>query len=102
MRLARIIGRYALVYGVAIVILLPFLWVCLSAFKPESELMAYPPTVFPKRWTLENFYSFFQATKFHIAMFNSGMIAAATTLLAMAVAAPAAYALARFQHPAFE
>ncbi len=98
----RTVGRYVLVYGVAVIILLPFVWVCLSAFKPESELMAYPPTFLPKQWTLENFRSFFQATSFHIAMFNSGMIAAATTVLAMAVAAPASYALARFRHPLFE
>ena len=104
MRLAtyRIVGRYLLVYGVALIILLPFIWVCLSAFKPEQELLRYPPTIFPQTWTLKNFTQFFQATSFHIAMFNSGLIAAATTVLAMAVAAPAAYALARFHSRLFE
>jgi ABC-type glycerol-3-phosphate transport system permease component len=100
--LLRTAGRYLLVYGVALIILLPFIWVLLSAFKPESELLRYPPTLWPERWTLENFTQFFQATSFHVAMFNSGMIAAATTVLAMVVAAPAAYALARFHNPLFE
>lgn len=100
--LYRTAGRYVLVYGVALVILLPFIWVLLSAFKPESELFRYPPTLLPERWTVENFTQFFTATSFHIAMFNSGLLAAATTLLAMIVAAPAAYALARFQNPLFE
>jgi multiple sugar transport system permease protein len=100
--LVRTAGRYLLVYGVALIILLPFIWVLLSAFKPESELLRYPPTLWPERWTLENFTQFFQATSFHVAMFNSGMIAAVTTILAMAVAAPAAYALARFHNPLFE
>jgi ABC-type glycerol-3-phosphate transport system permease component len=95
-------GRYFLVYGVALLILLPFVWVLFSAFKAESELMRYPPTLLPERWTLENFTQFFEATSFHVAMFNSGMIAAATTALAMAVAAPAAYALARFHNRLFE
>ena len=95
-------GRYLLVYGVALLILLPFVWVLLSAFKPESELMRYPPTLVPERWTVENFIQFFDATSFHVAMFNSGLIAAATTLLAMAVAAPAAYVLARFHNRLFE
>jgi ABC-type glycerol-3-phosphate transport system permease component len=98
----RTVGRYLLVYGVAIVVLLPFIWVLLSAFKPESELLRYPPTLLPQRWTVQNFTEFFRATSFHVAMFNSGLIAAATTVLAMAVAAPAAYALARFNHPLFE
>jgi multiple sugar transport system permease protein len=100
--LIRTLGRYLLVYGVAFLILLPFLWVCLSAFKPESELLRYPPTLFPQKWTVANFTQFFEATSFHIAMFNSGMIAALTTVLAMGVAAPAAYALARFHNRLFE
>jgi ABC-type glycerol-3-phosphate transport system permease component len=97
-----VIGRHVLVYGVAFLILLPFIWVLLSAFKSESELFRYPPTLLPEEWTVENFTQFFQATSFHIAMFNSGMLAAATALFAMAVAAPAAYALARYHNPLFE
>jgi ABC-type glycerol-3-phosphate transport system permease component len=100
--LSRTVGRYVLVYGVALLILLPFVWVLLSAFKAESELMRYPPTIMPERWTLENFIQFFDATSFHVAMFNSGLIAAATTLLAMTVATPAAYVLARFHNRLFE
>jgi multiple sugar transport system permease protein len=100
--LFRTVGRYVLVYGVALLILLPFLWVLLSAFKAESELMRYPPTIMPDRWTVRNFIEFFDATSFHVAMFNSGIIAATTTVLAMAVAAPAAYVLARFHNRLFE
>jgi ABC-type glycerol-3-phosphate transport system permease component len=101
-RFIRVAGRYVLVYGVAFVILLPFIWVFFSAFKSEAELLRYPPTLLPQEWTLANFNQFFSATSFHIAMFNSGMLAATTAIFAMAVAAPAAYALARFQVPLFE
>jgi len=101
-RLLRTAARYLLVYGVAFIVLLPFIWVLLSAFKSESELLRYPPTLMPETWTVANFTQFFGATSFHVAMFNSGMIAAATTVLALAVAAPAAYALARFQNRLFE
>jgi ABC-type glycerol-3-phosphate transport system permease component len=100
--LFRTVGRYVLVYGVALLILLPFVWVLLSAFKAESELMRYPPTIMPDGWTVRNFIEFFDATSFHVAMFNSGIIAATTTVLAMAVAAPAAYVLARFHNRLFE
>ena len=54
--LFRTVGRYALVYGVALLILLPFLWVLLSAFKAESELMRYPPTIMPERWTVRELH----------------------------------------------
>jgi ABC-type glycerol-3-phosphate transport system permease component len=100
--LYRTVGRYVLVYGVALIILLPFIWVFFSAFKSEAELFRYPPTLLPQDWTIENFTQFFQATSFHVAMFNSGIIAAATAVLAMVVAAPAAYAMARFQNRLFE
>jgi len=41
----RTAGRYILVYGVALIVLLPFLWVVLSAFKSEAELLRYPPLI---------------------------------------------------------
>lgn len=102
MTFAHAIGRHILVYGIAFVILLPFLWILLSAFKPEPELLRYPPTIIPDAWTTSNFTQFFKATNFQVAMFNSGFISALTALLALAVATPAAYVLARFQSPMFE
>ena len=102
MPVLRRVGRYALLYGTAIIILLPFVWIVLSAFKPESELVRYPPTLLPREWTLDNFIGFFSATQFQRAMLNSFILALTTTLLAMVVAAPAAYALSRFNHRVFE
>jgi multiple sugar transport system permease protein len=98
----RRIGRYGLTYGVAALVLLPFGWIVISAFKPESELVRYPPTFLPQRWTLDNFTDFFAATQFQNAMWNSFILAVTTTILTMIVAAPAAYALSRFRHPIFE
>ena len=40
---------------VAILVILPFLWMVVSAFKSQRELFAYPPTFFPKVWKVENF-----------------------------------------------
>lgn len=88
-------------YGVALLISLPFLWVLVSAFKPEQELAAYPPTFFPKTWTLSNFTEFFRATSFQRAMANSAILAVATTIFSILVASPAAYALSRFRSRSF-
>src|SRR5690606_37024551 len=60
-RTMRVIGRHVLVYGVALIILLPFIWVLLSAFKSEAELLRYPPTLLPEKWTIQNFTQFFGA-----------------------------------------
>lgn len=95
------VSRHVLVYGVALLISLPFLWVFVSAFKPEQEIVRYPPSILPETWTLGNFTEFFQATRFHIAMRNSAILAIATTVISILVAAPAAYALSRFRGRSF-
>lgn len=94
--------RYGILYGTGLVLLLPFIWNLLSAFKSESELLRYPPTFLPERWTVSNFTDFFGATQFHRAMLNSAGVAIATTIITIVVAAPAAYALTRFRRPGFE
>ena len=38
---------YILVILVAVIVILPFLWMIVSAFKSQRELFAYPPTFFP-------------------------------------------------------
>ncbi len=101
-RLALTALQYALLYGVGLILLVPFLWILLSAFKPESELLRYPPGLLPERPTLENFTQFFAATQFQRAMLNSAIVATTTTAVAMAIATPAAYALTRFRYRGFE
>ena len=46
---------YLAVIMVAILVILPFAWMVVSAFKSQRELFAYPPTFFPKVWKLSNF-----------------------------------------------
>ncbi len=102
MRLARAALGYSLLYGVGLLLLAPFIWNFFSAFKSEAELLRYPPTIWPEQWTVSNFTEFFTVTEFHRAMLNSAIVASATTVIAIMVAAPAAYALTRFRHRGFE
>ena len=39
----------------ALVMLIPIIWLLLGAFKPDAEIIAYPPTFFPAEFTLKNF-----------------------------------------------
>jgi multiple sugar transport system permease protein len=100
--MVRSVGRHLLVYGTALVILLPFIWVVLTAFKPQPELLTFPPSILPRTWTLENFVEFFRATDFQRAMFNSAVLALLTTIVSMVVSAPGAYALSRFENRIFD
>jgi multiple sugar transport system permease protein len=82
-----------LVAGVA---LFPSYWMVTSSFKQQTELLAAPP-----HWlftpTLANYRDIFADTRVTTAVLNSLLIASTTTLLAILLGTPAAYALARFE-----
>ena len=38
--------------ALALVILIPVVWIGICAFRPQTELMQYPPKFFANGWTL--------------------------------------------------
>lgn len=77
----------------------PFFWQLLTSFKPEAELLVLPPLL-PTTFTLEHFRVVLERSVIPQALLNSLGIAALTTLLALALGVPAAYAIARLPVPA--
>jgi multiple sugar transport system permease protein len=75
------------------VLVVPVLWVGLSAFKPRTEVAALPPHLFV-RPTLENFVELFGRTDFGQNTLNSLIVATGSTLLGLGLAAPASFAMA--------
>ncbi len=49
-------GVYAPVLLLAVVVLMPYLWMVIGAFKPVPELSKSPPTFYIENPTLNNFY----------------------------------------------
>ena len=76
----------------------PFFWQLLTSLKPETELLVLPP-ILPSRLTGEHYAAVFGRSVIPRALLNSLGIAAATTVLALAVGLPGAYALARLPVP---
>lgn len=78
--------------------LLPFLWFVLTSFKSQAEIEAIPPT-----WWPSGNLGFYRSALFQHHLFdyvlNSVVVAGSTTLLALLLAIPAAYALARLTIP---
>jgi multiple sugar transport system permease protein len=72
----------------------PFFWQLLTSFKPEAELLRLPPLL-PSYLTAEHYRVVLQQSPLPRALGNSAGIAAITTALALLLALPAAYALAR-------
>jgi len=76
-------------------VLLPVAIIILTAFKPSAEVNAYPPTLVPTEWTLDNLTRILTELPFARLALNSVIFAGGVTLCAVVFDSLAAYALAR-------
>ena len=72
------------------------LYIFVSSFKPGSELVQVPPTLFPVEWTLDNYRELFRQQDFMTYFKNSVLLAVIATLLSIILGSVGAYALSRF------
>ena len=66
----------------AVSMLLPFIWMLATSFKPPEEVITWPPTFIPKHPTIENYIEAFQAAPFHRFFPGRCMMAMASTPIA--------------------
>lgn len=74
----------------------PLLWMLISSFEPDTETAAYPPTLWPQHWTLDNYNNLLTLTQFGHWFLNSAIVSVASTALVVVLATMAAYAMSRF------
>jgi ABC-type glycerol-3-phosphate transport system permease component len=77
-------------------ILLPFYWTLSSSLTPEAVLLDGPP-LWPRLPVLDHYRDVFHERDFWTPIRNSLAVAAATTLLCVALGSLCAYALARLR-----
>ncbi len=83
---------------------LPMVWMFLTSIKTQFGALQYPPEWIPSTVTLEQYKRLLSPTndvgrEFLGFMLNSIGISAATTVIGVAIAVPAAYAFSRFRFP---
>ena len=78
-----------------ILMFFPIFWMALTSFKTELEAIAAPPTIIFQP-TLENYFLIQERTDYTRFAWNSIVTSVGGTALAMAIAVPAAYAMAFF------
>lgn len=92
--------RAALTYLAVLIILLffgfPIFWTVLTSIKPQALIPQSPP-VWLFEPTLDHFRAVLTGGPLISSLANSFMVAGASTLLALLVGAPAAYAFSRFR-----
>lgn len=90
------LGQYGLLLIVLAIADLPLLWIVLTAFKADREIVAFPPTIIPNTFTLENFQNLFLISPFGSYLANSLVVAVVTTVLTVVLGMFAAYSFTRF------
>lgn len=80
-----------LIVGVLWVIL-PFIWMILTAFKPAKEVLSMPPKWIPSSWQWQNFSDALKSVPFRTYLFNSLFVAVCVTLGEIFTTILAAYA----------
>jgi multiple sugar transport system permease protein len=78
----------------------PIVWLILSSFLEQQALISQPPDLSPASFTLDNFVQVLSAAAaLGRGILNSSLVALFSTAIALALGAPAAYALARLPVP---
>lgn len=90
---------YALLAWFTFTSLGPFIYSILSSFKPEQEVLAFPPTLFPVHGTLSNYAELLAGGVFIRYLFNSLVFAVSVAVLNVLFSAMAGYALSRMEFP---
>ena len=87
------------VAGLAIIVFFvaPYIVMLLDALRPSGEVLATPPTFFPKTWTVDAFAKVVSDPAFQNWLKTSIVVALSATLIVIVVAIPAAYFTARFR-----
>lgn len=85
------------VVAVLVYALVPVLWILSLSLKAPETIG--DGRFIPSRWTLDNYESVFTTGIFNAALINSIGIALITTVIALALASMAAYAIARLDFP---
>lgn len=91
----RVLRYVTLMVGAAIMII-PFLYMFATSFKPQLYLFEIPPQFIPKHPTLSNYTDAWTSNSFGHYFANSVFVSVVSTIFAALLAAMMAYAFARF------
>lgn len=99
LRRTRDTARFVTLLLGAGVMILPFLYMLSTSFKPNVLAFEWPPRFVPAQPTIDNYVQAWTSNDFGRYFLNSALVACATTVLTTLISAIAAYAFARFTFP---
>lgn len=88
--------RYTLILAITFIFAMPFLWMILSSFKTQIDIISVD-RLFNFTPTLKNYQNVLGMYNFGEFIFNSFIVALLSTALSLLLGLPASYAIARFK-----
>jgi len=92
---------YTICYTVLIIfavgMIVPFVWMALSTFKPQNELMVFPPKFLPENPTLDNYKQVLTTIPFGKFYLNSIFVTTVSVLLVLFTSSLAGFAFAKYE-----
>lgn len=88
---------YIILIVFTLIYLVPIVWMTLSSFKSDAELFAYPPTLFPSTFSLENYFDAWGRGDFGLYFKNTTIVAVSATVLTVVINTMAGYAFAKYR-----
>lgn len=89
--------RLLVLFPVLLFVAFPFYWIVTTSLKSTQQISERRSIFWPEPATLEQYRSLVQDTPFLTWLFNSAFVAIAATLISVALASLAAYALTRLR-----
>ena len=82
---------------VLFLVLFPFAWLVLSTFKVQKDIIKWPPTLWPKRWTLQNYIKVWDRIPLASYIKNTVIFAGSVSICSAMLDSLAGYAFARLE-----
>lgn len=80
-----------------LMVLFPVIYCFFVSFMMPNQVQSIPPTIFPKEWTLDNYWNVMETTTIGRFMLNSLILAGASSVIRLITASFAAFAFAFYE-----
>jgi multiple sugar transport system permease protein len=90
---------FVILFAGSVLMIFPFVWMFLSAFKNSADVYAYPPKWIPSEWKVDNFLKVFKMIPFGIYYANSIYTSIMQTSIQLIISIAAAYVLTVLDFP---
>lgn len=90
---------HAVLIIIGLVVIFPFIWMIVSSFKTDSEIITVPPTFFPEKWSLEAYIKSLDLLPFKYLYLNTLLMVMFRVICALAFSSLAGFVFARYNFP---